>query len=192
MKITIFAGFLLIFGVGAGAPQAHADRLERDFTPVYTLPDGVVLERTGVARLTVGYIFRVYTAALYRIPDHNPKDVLADEPRRLEIRYLRKISREQLISAGDDLLGQMHPPATLTSIQKELNTINAWYQDVGPGDRYALTYIPGTGTELSLNGTALGTVPGADFARIYFSIWLGTPHPYPAFRDTLTQSRPKP
>jgi hypothetical protein len=44
---------------------------------------------------------------------------------------------------------------------------------VKPGDRYALTYVPGVGTELALNGTTLGTVEGADFAAAVFAIWLG-------------------
>jgi hypothetical protein len=47
------------------------------------------------------------------------------------------------------------------------------YRDVKPGDRYALTYVPGVGTELALNGTRLGTVAGADFAAAVFAIWLG-------------------
>jgi hypothetical protein len=36
-----------------------------------------------------------------------------------------------------------------------------------------LTYIPGKGTELTLNGKSKGTVEGADFAAALFSIWLG-------------------
>jgi hypothetical protein len=44
---------------------------------------------------------------------------------------------------------------------------------VKPGDRYALTYVPGVGTELTLNGSPLGTVAGADFASAVFAIWLG-------------------
>jgi hypothetical protein len=49
----------------------------------------------------------------------------------------------------------------------------ALYQDVKPEDRYAITYQPDHGTELSLNGTVLGVIEGADFARALFSIWLG-------------------
>ena len=41
-----------------------------------------------------------------------------------------------------------------------------------PGDRYALTYIPGVGTELALNGKPKGVIEG-DFAAAYFAIWLG-------------------
>ena len=46
-------------------------------------------------------------------------------------------------------------------------------QHVQPGDRYSLTYIPGVGTELALNGTPRGVIEGADFAAAIFSLWLG-------------------
>ncbi len=41
----------------------------------------------------------------------------------------------------------------------------------------ALTYIPGTGTELALNGRPMGVIEGADFAAAIFSLWLGE-NPY--------------
>ena len=47
------------------------------------------------------------------------------------------------------------------------------YVDVKPGDRYALTYVPGVGTELAFNGKPRGVIEGADFAAAYFAIWLG-------------------
>jgi hypothetical protein len=36
-----------------------------------------------------------------------------------------------------------------------------------------LTYIPGRGTELALNGEPKGIIEGADFATALFSIWIG-------------------
>ena len=50
---------------------------------------------------------------------------------------------------------------------------NSLYEDVQPGDRYSLTYIPGRGTELALNGEPKGIIEGAEFAQAVFSIWLG-------------------
>jgi hypothetical protein len=47
------------------------------------------------------------------------------------------------------------------------------YEDVKPGDRYSLTYIPGKGTKLALNGEHKGTIEGSEFAAALFSIWLG-------------------
>ena len=37
-----------------------------------------------------------------------------------------------------------------------------------------LTYIPGRGTELALNGETKGLIKGANFAVAVFSIWLGS------------------
>ena len=51
--------------------------------------------------------------------------------------------------------------------------MNGLYQDVEPGDRYALTYIPGVGTELSLNGEPQGLVEGREFSAALFGIWIG-------------------
>lgn len=34
-------------------------------------------------------------------------------------------------------------------------------------------YVPGTGTTVTIGGQAKGTIPGADFMRALWGIWLG-------------------
>lgn len=143
------------------------------------------MDRKGVSQLTVGYVFKVYVAAFYQPAGKGPNDALSDLPRHLEIDYLRSISRKDFIEAADDMLAKQHHPEVIQSIQSGIDQINPLYQDVNKGDRYSLTYIPGTGTTLSLNGEVKGVIEGAEFARIYFSIWLGENNPYKAFRDRL-------
>ncbi len=58
-----------------------------------------------------------------------------------------------------------------------------------PGDRYSLTYLPGEGTELAKNGVPLALVPGEDFARAYFGIWLGEDPLDRDLRDQLLKER---
>ncbi len=58
-------------------------------------------------------------------------------------------------------------------VRKELEAFNSFYKDVKSGQRYTITYEPGRGTSLALEGKELGVVPGADFGSVYFSIWLG-------------------
>lgn len=166
------------------ALPALANRYDQLF-PSKTEKGGAVLERKGVSQLTVGYIFKVYVAAFYQAPGSGPADVLADAPRHLEIEYLRNLSKDDFTGAAEDMLAKQHDPATIESIRSGINQINALYQDVKTGDRYALTYLPGQGTELLYNGQSKGIIPGADFARIYFTIWLGAKHPYQDFRDRL-------
>jgi hypothetical protein len=67
--------------------------------------------------------------------------------------------------------------------------MSALYEDVVAGDRYALTYRPDLGTELSKNGRHLRTIPGADFAAAYFGIWLGDAPLDDALRDQLLAPR---
>ena len=58
-----------------------------------------------------------------------------------------------------------------------------------PGDRYALTYLPGEGTELAKNGVRLALVPGEEFAEAYFGIWLGEAPLDRNLRDQLLEPR---
>jgi nicotinate-nucleotide pyrophosphorylase len=62
---------------------------------------------------------------------------------------------------------------TFQRIRPQIDHHNSLYEDVQPGDRYSLTYIPGRGTELALNGKIKGIIKGADFASALFSMWLG-------------------
>lgn len=166
------------------AGTASAERYEEEFARNRLLGDET-LQRKGVSTLVVGYIFKVYTAALYQLPDAGPADVLGDQPRFLEILYLRSITKDAFLKAAEDMLAQQHRPEEIEAIRPGISAINALYQDVNKGDRYALSYVSGVGTELFFNGQSRGIIPGAAFARLYFSIWLGENHPYQRFRDRL-------
>ena len=47
-------------------------------------------------------------------------------------------------------------PMTFERLREPIAQMNALYEDVQPGDRYALTYVPGVGTVLALNDRTLG------------------------------------
>ncbi|MGA1194663.1 MAG: chalcone isomerase family protein [Kiritimatiellia bacterium] len=167
---------------------AAADRYEELFPATFQIGENE-LQRKGVSKLVVGYIFNVYVAAFYQLPESGPAQALADQPRHLEIEYLRDLAKDDFTGAAEDMLAKQHSPAVIASIRDGINEINKLYQDVRKGDRYALSYTPGTGTELIFNGQSKGIIPGTDFARIYFSIWLGAKHPYQSFRDKLVGAK---
>ena len=58
------------------------------------------------------------------------------------------------------------------ALEPTIKRFNSHYEDIEPGDRYALTFANGT-TELAKNGHTLGAVEGTAFARAIFAIWLG-------------------
>jgi len=119
------------------------------------------------------YVIKAYVAALYLGDGASPNDVLADTPKRLEIEYFYTIKASGFASATTEGIAMNVTSGEVAPLRARIERLNALYRDVKPADRYALTYVPGIGTELALNGTPLGTVEGADFAAAVFAIWLG-------------------
>ena len=118
-------------------------------------------------------IIKAYVAALYLPEGVTANDVLSDVPKRLEISYLVAIKGPDFDKGASPVLERNQTPAERAKLKGRLDRINAAYKDVKSGDRYSLTYLPGRGTELALNGTPLIVIDGADFAAAYFGIWLG-------------------
>ena len=118
-------------------------------------------------------IIKAYMAALYLPEGVKAEEVLSDVPKRLELNYLVSIKGQDFGKGAAPTLERNKTPAELAKLQSRIDRINTTYKDVKPGDRYALTYLPGRGTELALNGAPLIVIEGADFAAAYFGIWLG-------------------
>lgn len=133
----------------------------------------VAMRLNDVGLMRYRYVIKAYVAALYLGESAQPDDVLADVPKRLEIEYFYTIKAAGFADATNEGIAANASADTVAKLRSRIDALNALYRDVRPGDRYTLTYLPGTGTELALNGTALGTITGADFAAAVFAIWLG-------------------
>lgn len=136
----------------------------------------VTLPLRGVGLAKFLRTISVYVAALYLPSGTEPDRVLDDVPKRLELSYFRSIRAGDFGRAAEKVLAENVPPERLNVLEPRIAQLHRLYEDVKPGDRYGLTYTPGVGTELSLNGAVKGVVEGADFAAAYFAIWLG-PNP---------------
>jgi hypothetical protein len=177
-------GIALLSLLIAAAPAPAAQLEGQAFAETHEA-GGSTLRLHRTALLKVKLFFKVYVAGLYLAETKDAGRVLDDVPKRLEIAYLRDIPREILIEAAEDYFRANVPPAQRAALRGRLDRINALYVDVKAGDRYALSYEPGLGCELSLNGKSLGVISGADFAAAYFGIWLGSGCAKPEFRDAL-------
>ncbi len=136
------------------------------------------LEEVSSIRYRASGIFHVFDATFRASPGAAALDPLGEFPKELEFEYARKIRSEQLASAAEKILEKNVPRDMLENVQSRIDALNAAYRDVGRGDRYSLRYQPGQGTTLSLNGEVIHQIPGDDFQRIYFSIWLGPESPF--------------
>lgn len=114
----------------------------------------------------------VYDAALYLPRDFNdPGGVLGPVPKKLVLRYHRNISGDDIRRASWHCL-ESNPDLDLARLRDRIEQIHEAYRDVKAHDQYALVFVPGKGTQLYLNGSFVTEIPGEDFQKAYFGIWL--------------------
>ena len=134
------------------------------------------LQLRGAGLLRYRTIIKAYVAALYLDEGTRSEEILGENARRLEIEYFWSIPADRFAKATIDGMSRNVDTMTLESLKARIVAFNEFYEDVKSGDRYSITYVPGRGTELALNGEAKGSIEGADFAAALFSIWFG-PNP---------------
>ena len=174
MKHTVYTLLIFViialFGV---APKVSGAEIEGvHFENKYaTAGIQMKIQGTGLFRY-LGFI-KAYVGALYLEEGSSAEDVLSDKPKRLEVEYFHSLKGEDFGITTNKVIAENTDPLTLEKIRPQIDYHNSLYEDVQPGDRYSLTYIPGRGTELALNGKTKGVIKGADFASALFSMWLG-------------------
>jgi hypothetical protein len=135
--------------------------------------EGVRLQLQGTGLFRYLGVIKVYVGALYLEEENSIENVLSDTPKRLEVEYFHAIKGKDFGITTNKMISKNIDAQTFQRIRPQIDYHNSLYEDVQPGDRYSLTYFPGRGTELALNGKTKGTIKGADFASALFSMWLG-------------------
>lgn len=192
--VLLWALWISVWLLTAHVPSVHADGEPRivdgtRFEPVVTVEE-FRLEIKGTALLRYLKLIKAYVGALYLPPDTPGSQALDDLPRRLVLEYRVAISAEDFAKATRESIRKNESPELFQTLEADIEALNRLYRDVSAGDRYALTYLPGKGTELSLNGQPLGTLEGAAFSRALFAIWIGDTPIDKTFRDRLLGERP--
>ena len=175
--ITLLA--LSLGAAPAGALEVEGVAFE---DPIQIAGVSVPLEGAGLLRYRL--LIKAYVAAFYASRTGASVSPLAAAPRRLEIEYFWALGAEQFAEATRAGIAANVTPEELRRLEPRIREMNALYQDVEPGDRYALTYANGT-TELAKNGVPLGAVAGEDFGRAMFAIWLGSSPLSPSLKGEL-------
>ena len=60
-------------------------------------------------------------------------------------------------------------------LMKEIDQLNATFNtEVGSGDFYEFTYLPDSGTHVLKNSSYIDTIPGIEFKKAFFGIYLSS------------------
>ena len=147
-----------------------------------TLPDTVqVGGRTLVLNglgLRKKFVVKVYVAGLYvEQKSSDPGAILkADAPKRIVMHFVRGVSKNQIADAFTESFENNTPEARKT-LKAEIDQFLGALESVNDGDQMVLTYLPGTGTTVAINGKEKVTIAAPAFAPVLFSVWLGPKPP---------------
>lgn len=136
----------------------------------------------GKGRLTV-WGFQVYDARLWALPSFKPGNLTA-QPFALELSYLRDFASRDIAERS---ITEMRRSADINESQAKAWTyeMQRVIPDIKKGDRVMGIHRPGAGAQLLINGKASGEIRDAEFARLFFGIWLSPQTSEPKVRLAL-------
>ncbi len=169
-KGCVVALCVLLTAVGAWAVEISGILM-----PDSLALDGHTLVLNG-AGLRKKMFISVYAGGLY-LTDRETDPIKiqeADEPMAIRMHFLHdRVSKDSLVNAWKEGFEHAAPDPS-PSLKERMDRFNACFrEDARKGDVYEIRYLPGRGAGLSLNQTEVETLPGLDFKKAVFGIWLG-------------------
>ena len=173
MRKLILAVAITLAAVDAGAATVAGVKIEDTATI-----GGQTLVLNGAA-LRKKLFIKVYVGALYLPAKQNNAAAIlaADAPRQQVMQFIYEVDKGKMAEAWEEGLEDNTPNAS-AEVKTAFKTLSTWMEDMKEGQRIVLTYLPGTGTTVEVNGKNKGTLGGKAVADAILNTWLG-PKPGP-------------
>jgi hypothetical protein len=138
----------------------------------------------GSGRLT-WWGLHIYDAAFYRLGSLSAPEFA------LDLRYQKSISSSAIANRSVEEMKRIGVPDAQAALWgKELN---AFLPNVEPGQTLTAIYSPKQGTSFYYEGKQIAQIPGAEFPKAFFGIWLDPKTSAPKLRaELLGQTCPPP
>jgi len=174
MKMQPFQTFcfaMLLGGAGAQGGDSTV-QLEGKPLPREMTVEGVPFVLHGIGTLKAGFVFKVYSAALYRAAETPPEAVMNGGALSLEVHYLHDTPKRHMVETAEETLARNLSPGRIASLRPRIDELHAAYRNGEKGGVASLTYIPGKGLIYAYDDQVEAVIPGDDF-RAYLDVWLG-------------------
>ncbi len=186
MRGFVLAAATAVLALLAAAPAVADREIAGVAFPEEKIVDGVRLRLNGVAVRKALVFVKVYAGGFYlERPTADPREAIdSEQVKHFHLHYLTsKATAEKLREGFVEKMTAANPPDLVESHRAEIERYASWLdQDMAPGGTSLTTYVPGEGLTLVVDGVEKGTIPGGEFARMYFRYNLGEGAD-PALRD---------
>jgi len=119
--------------------------------------------------------FKVYAGGLYLAGKSAAAAdiVAADEPMAIRLHFLMDVDAKNILDAWNEGF-RGSAGGSYDALADRIARFNSCFaEDSKKGTVYDVVYEPAAGTTVSVNGAVKAVIPGADFKRAVFGIWLG-------------------
>ncbi|MDP2324350.1 MAG: chalcone isomerase family protein, partial [Gammaproteobacteria bacterium] len=120
-------------------------------------------------------VISVYLGALYLgTPTGDAAAAIAaDEPKRIVMHFVHsKVGAEAMREAWREGFAA-NSAGMLPQLKERLERFSGWFdEELLKGEQIVLTYLPGQGTEVTVQSKMRGVIEGADFMRALWAVWL--------------------
>jgi hypothetical protein len=133
------------------------------------------LEKNGKGLCEWGFFqIDLYHAALYlEKRSKDAREILkSDQAKRIHLYFVRDLSTKQLKKAWNAAF-EVNAGKELKRYAKRVEQLNGMMSDIKDGQSMVFTHKPGAGIHVVINGKDKGTIKGDDFARMFFTLYLG-------------------
>ena len=159
--------------------------------PGKSVVDGTELTLNGLG-LREATVFKVdvYVAALYLEKRLSSGKEILDSagPKKLVLKFVRDVSKDEISEAWSESF-EKTVGGDLGKMTDRIAKLNGWMTGMTSGGSLSFTYTTNAATdsniEINVNGKLKGTIPGNDFAKAFFAIWLGSEPPNEGLKSGL-------
>ncbi len=117
----------------------------------------------------------LYAAGLYLDQKNNDANAIinSEKPKAIKLHIVSKlISSNKMIEAVTEGF-ENSTNGNTTPIQEEIDTLLGFFrEDIKKNDIFDLVYVPSKGVVAYKNGQEKGVIPGKEFKKALFGIWL--------------------
>jgi hypothetical protein len=156
-----------------------------------TFPDRIEIDGHSLVLNGLGVrkklFIKVYVGTLY-LPQKEasaPNVLGADSLRRMVFHFLYGVSKGQMCDAWEKGLRD-NIPAPSSQVTENFTQLCAWMEEIPKGHEMTLTYAPGHGTDVEVNGKHKGILAGKPTTDAIMSTWIGAnPDPGQDFKKAV-------
>lgn len=135
------------------------------------------LRLNGASLRELYLLIETYVGALYlEKPSTDAEAILSSETHKRMVFHvmMKKVGARRIANALQEALVMNVTKEQHKNLQNEIDLMLSFFDGkLHRGEESHFDYIPGVGTQVTVNNEVKGMIPGQDFYRALLSIWIG-------------------